>query len=124
MFSLLLVLFATSSGFAVFSHLCLMSGDRDIATQEEATDCCASEPVPAEAVLSGDCCVEDVYFIKFDFTAKPQESQLAVYVVLTEIVFQETLLPIENNKALACAVYLPPPRDGNDRLAELSVFRI
>lgn len=121
---MMFILFGVSTGFNLFTHICLMSGEQMVATQEETTDCCAKELPPVKTTVESNCCIEEVHFIKFDYTAAFQkyfEHEAVTTPVMGNIVpAPET--PVMHAQASACN--LPPPRTGNDLLAEISVFRI
>lgn len=121
---MLIILFGVSTGFRVFSHICLMSGERAVTAQEEMSDCCAKEFPAAPFTLRSNCCIEEAYFIKLDYTGSTQE-------VLSAKLPAETSPLIDLHPALAESVVLtgallslPPPRIATDRQATICVFRI
>jgi len=121
---LLFILFGVSSGFRVFSHICLMSGERGVTGQEEISDCCAKELPPAKTTLASNCCIEEAHFIKFDYTASTQEVLTAEMPAESASLPDLSALETTADAPVGVLVSLPPPRTANARLAYISVFRI
>lgn len=123
-YSMLLILFGLSTGFNLFTHICLMSGEAKTATTEMAMDCCGN-PLPAAPVeLEANCCIDEVYFVKFDFNGATERifSSFVMANPAPVCAFAPEYKPVPELESVVIA--LPPPKIGNDKLADLSVFRI
>lgn len=119
------VLFAVTTGFNLFSHICFMGeGEKQVSTSE-IISCCSSTPVPTNYKISATCCDDDVSFIKLDITTVVAKQQ-----------FQQELLPVDiftTNEIFDSEIsfsqdlifdQLPPPKSGRDILTTKRVFRI
>lgn len=129
---LLLVLMVSTTGFSVFSHICLMNGNKTTQVSEPVSSCCEGtekheDETPAAVINNEDCCVDDVTYIKFTFEAlrdNVQHSELFFvafdYPVLTFQDFANETFVADNKHAQN----LPPPKPGRDILLQTDLLRI
>ncbi len=116
------MLFIASTGFTLFSHICLMDGEKRVSTQK-MEDCCA-HPDTKSTELNANCCIDNSTFLKFDysgFTQKPFE--------ITPLNFTELVVMVEVEQTISTHVFpasqdLPPPNSGRDILVNKQVFLI
>ncbi len=121
---MVIIVFAVTTGFNLFSHFCFMGGSQEISTSE-IHSCCSLEPVATSQQLTSKCCDDGVHFIKLDFTtvvAKYQVHQelLPVMAFITEYLSDDVVL----NKPDLIYNNLPPPKSGREILTTHQVFRI
>lgn len=117
------IMFVTSTGFTLFSHYCLMDGDRTISTTPEAS-CCEMESNEFGTVLTDNCCIEDSNFIKFDFQA-PQ-FRVNTDILLPVLVIENFTLfePVTEIAYTAFDKGLPPPKSGREILSNIQLLLI
>lgn len=129
---LLLVMLVSTTGFSVFSHICLMNGNKTTQVAEPVSSCCAAtekhedEKAPIE-IKNVECCVNDITYIKFNFDALRGNAQhpelffVALdYPVLTFLDFANETFVADNKHAQN----LPPPKPGRDILLQSDLLRI
>ncbi len=121
---MVIVVFAVTTGFNLFSHICLMGGDHEISTTEIAS-CCSLQPKASDFQLNTKCCDDEIQFIKLDFTTivtkfQAQSENLPLIAFysddLMDVVDEHQTNLIYNN--------LPPPKSGREILTTNHVFRI
>lgn len=118
------ILFVVSSGFTLFSHVCLMGGEKEISSRQ-IESCCSSEAPATESRLSADCCDDEVQFIKFDFISVTVQYQLNHQFVATDFVIDHFVSDSEEiNTSLLFYHNLPPPKTGREILSYNRAFRI
>ncbi len=118
------ILFVASTGFSVFTHICIMSGDEEVSVQE-IDSCCKMNEEPADVTIESDCCSGNSHFYKLDFTGikerfqpPPQSVVIAFYSQI--ISFKESL----PGNTILTYNDLQPPKTGRDILSYKQVFRI
>jgi len=120
---MLAIVFATSTGFTMFSHLCFMDGKQEVSTTK-IDSCCAHEEQFQGATFKGVCCNDESTFYKLDYTASVQRiSAVDFNIVLIDLINFNThpeaeIFVVHANKSL------PPPKSGREILASNQVFRI
>ena len=120
------ILFVASTGFTLFSHICLMEEKETITTQKMA-DCCAKEPITTtdtEGLNSSNCCIDNSTYLKFDFTGATQR-----VLEFSDAPHFITIFDSEpENFSTTYSGYifkdLPPPLSGRNILLNKQVFRI
>ncbi len=121
---MLAILFAVSSGFTLFSHVCFMGGAREISSKQ-IISCCSAETQTAASQLSSDCCNDDVRFIKFDFTSLISQHQAQQHILPADFLISSVY---NGNEELTSSILyynnLPPPKSGREILSSIKVFRI
>ena len=117
------LVFLTSSGFAVYYHSCLMSGDREVRMHQIAS-CCVHDPNPSPAEIDASCCYDNTGYLKIDFNAS-QDVHHPVQPVFCSVV---AIIPdaAKDLQFHSAGIYkdLPPPKDGRTLLAENNILRI
>ncbi len=118
------IIFAATTGFNVFTHVCFMSGNKEISVKEIDL-CCKTNEEPADDEIKANCCLQDSGFYKLDFTALKEKLQLQKQKIVIAYYLQfppleekyfDILIPNYND--------LPPPKSGRDVLSHKQVFRI
>lgn len=118
------ILFAVSSGFTLFSHVCLMGGNQEISSKE-IVSCCSDETQNTTTQLSSDCCNDHIQFIKFDFTSLTTQYQLQHQFISTDLISLSLNTGFEElNSSFLFFNNLPPPKSGREILSSKQVFRI
>ncbi len=120
------ILFVASTGFTLFSHICLMDKKQTVSTQK-MDSCCAKEPITSsktEGLNSSNCCIDNSTYLKFDFTGATQKSLEFSDIPLFILTFNYATESL--NASLSDITFhdLPPPHSGRDILLDIQVFRI
>ncbi|MFN3939182.1 MAG: hypothetical protein ACK4IY_01260, partial [Chitinophagales bacterium] len=77
---LAVVVFLTTAGFNIFSHICSISGNQDVSIGKIEA-CCASNTTGANGLITKEsCCTTDQKFVKLDFQAPQPKMD-----ILTEV---------------------------------------
>ena len=120
------ILFVASTGFTLFSHICLM-GETQMVSTQKMDDCCAKEPLletSAEGLNSSNCCIDNSTYLKFDFTGATQRSlEFSDVPLFTAIINVE---PENISTTFSGFIFkdLPPPLSGRNILLNKQVFLI
>lgn len=120
------ILFVASTGFTLFSHICLMDEKETVSTQKMA-DCCAKEPITSsdtEGLNSSNCCIDNSTYLKFDFTGATQRALEFSDIPLFITIFNAE--PENISTAFSGFIFkdLPPPLSGRNILLNKQVFLI
>lgn len=119
----MLVLFATSTGFTMFSHICFMDGEQEVSTSK-IDSCCPLEDTGSKTTFTSDCCDDESNFFKLDYLASAQRTDDNTFVIVAIQIQQITptysvkVIPIDNFSAQ------PPPKTGRQLLADFSTLLI
>lgn len=116
------MLFIASTGFTLFSHMCLMDGEKRISTQK-MDDCC-SHPDTKSAEINSNCCIDNSTFLKFDYSGFTQRNFDFTPLDFTELVVNYDVEPLLSKNVFPVFQNLPPPDSGKDILLNKQVFRI
>lgn len=120
---LLVLLFGITSGFNLFTHLCLMTGESGVAPVSMSMDCCGNQLPDAPVTLSMNCCIEKSQFIKFEYSGSVQNQVgYTDYADLDYPVIQiqdEIQADVVNLNSFN----LPPPFPGDIRVMQC-IYRI
>ncbi|MFI5171942.1 MAG: hypothetical protein ACHQFW_06100 [Chitinophagales bacterium] len=117
------ILFAASTGFTLFSHICFMDGERKVSTQK-ITSCCTHEIKPAKAEISSNCCKDESQFLKFDYQGMQRAGQdHADFTLIAAYTFTSSKI-LSAPESFLQLIDLPPPKSGRDILSSIQVFRI
>ena len=120
------ILFVASTGFTLFSHICLMEEKETITTQK-MPDCCAKEPIATaekEGLNSSNCCIDNSTYLKFDFTGATQRGLEFSDLPLFITIFNSESVNISTTFTGYIFKDLPPPLSGRNILLNKQVFRI
>lgn len=123
---LAVVLFITTSGFSIYSHLCTISGDKDYSVSQ-LEPCCSSDAQQSSADIQKEsCCQTDHQFIKLEVNASQVNKDILPVIVeqyFSLIHYQPDLL-FCTDRELFLFENLPPPKAGKSILITNQVFRI
>ena len=120
------ILFVASTGFTLFSHICLMDEKQTVSAQK-MEDCCVKETLPdasAEGLNSSNCCIDNSTYLKFDFTGATQRvlefSDIPLFITIINVE------PENISTTFSGFIFkdLPPPLSGRNILLNKQVFRI
>ncbi|MBC8047452.1 MAG: hypothetical protein H7Y00_11700 [Fimbriimonadaceae bacterium] len=125
---LLVVLFISTSGFSVFSHVCSMSGLKEVGISE-VESCCSQKEEGTKNKLdqfSSDCCKTDIQFVKFNFDALRGKNEKNIIEQPSSIIYIEQLIELNYNEYISYNVSqnLPPPKTGRIILLQQDLLRI
>lgn len=120
---MMLVLFTTSTGFTMFTHMCFMEGKKEIsATAIDA--CCSSEETPATQQLNNNCCNEESYFYKLDYLASLHRAGESDIFLPVSFLLQEFISPEIQVYTLDLTSTQPPPKSGREILTAIRILQV
>ena len=120
---MLAIVFATSTGFTMFSHMCFTDGKQEVSTQK-IMSCCSHQEQFQGATFKGSCCDDETNFYKLDYTASIQRLiEINFNIVLIDL-FNINTNPETETFIAHANKSLPPPKSGREILADNQVFRI
>ena len=117
------LLVALTTGVTLFTHICFMTGEHAVSTNQVAS-CCTPSEESSSAALTASCCNDASQFLKFNFTAsthkcnQPEARPLLSTTLSAHIVVAIPLISYVWYRDL------PPPETGKDLLIKHSVFLI
>lgn len=117
------LLVGVTTGITLFTHICFMTGEHKVSTNQVAT-CCIHGEESASTTLTDNCCNDASQFLKFNFTASTQTHSQAEFRPLLSATFSEYIITIIPSISYKWYRDLPPPEKGKDLLIQNSVFRI
>ncbi len=123
---LLVVVFVTTSGFNLYSHLCTASGSKDISVVK-IESCCDHNTETSTAVSAGEsCCETSNQLIKLEVKTTAHKAQnLLPDLKIVSIPLLQFIVPaIADVELTQFAQDIPPPKLGRDILLAKQVFRI
>ncbi|MFN0276018.1 MAG: HYC_CC_PP family protein [Chitinophagales bacterium] len=128
---LLLVLLVSTTGFSVFSHMCLMNGNVSKDVTEQVSSCCETSQTQKaddchDNIVQATCCVNDITYIKFSFDALREDiNTIELQAEHFELLSISMNSPVtENTFTKLFAINLPPPKPGRDILLQTDLLRI
>lgn len=123
---LLAVLFFTTTGFNLYSHLCTSSGFKDVSINKIESCCTRSNESSSTVIEKESCCELDNQLIKLEITTTNQKVQNFVPDILPVAIFLlQDISPQQTSVNLThYSKDLPPPDSGRDILLANQVFRI
>ncbi|MBC8173082.1 MAG: hypothetical protein H7X71_04175 [Chitinophagales bacterium] len=126
---LLAVFFISTSGFAVFSHFCTMSGDGKTGVKK-VESCCASPASETHeksaAAFEASCCRSDIQYVKLDFDAvkeKPTIKTISHQILLIDNRSSQTIQDVSYSY-FDIDQNLPPPKTGRQIILQENLLRI
>lgn len=120
---MMLVLFATSTGFTMFSHMCFMDGQQAVSASK-IDSCCPIDQVSDITSLTSDCCDDETNFYKLDYLASVQRSSDNDFVLLATFVFQAFFTSETSVVAITNYSPQPPPKSGREILSDIRTLQI
>lgn len=120
------ILFVASTGFTLFSHICLMEEKETVSTQKTES-CCAKEPIAVtdtEGLNSSNCCIDNSTYLKFDFTGATQ--RVLEFSDVPQFITILNAEPVNISSTFTGFIFkdLPPPLSGRNILLNKQVFLI
>ena len=116
------ILFVSTTGFTIFSHICFMTSEKQVSTQQ-IESCCTKTSSEASKHISSDCCLANSEFVKLEFTGSTRNTQDISDVVFILIDFSQTE-EIYSPHLFAKTQNLLPPKKAGKILSLNQVFRI
>lgn len=120
---MLAIVFATSTGFTMFSHMCFMDGKQEVSTQK-IESCCTHDEQSTGATFKGSCCEDETNFYKLDYTASVQRISAVDFSIVLIDLFNFKINPEAETFVALSNKSLPPPKSGREILTNIQVFRI
>lgn len=121
---LVVSLFGTSLGFSVFSHICLLNGNKEISLRHRTSCCADAQTEHKDLTLMPVCCNDGLQWIKLSYAGFTQTS-LHLFVFMQAIPANLNILsPLTENALYLAPADLPPPKTGRTLLAEQQIFLI
>lgn len=107
---LLLLVFTTSTGLNIFTHLCSSSGYSEVSLQE-VDACCANEADQGIAKINSDCCTTEHLLLRSDTPAvltPPQIFETPVAVISLSLSIVQT--PFQLQHTIQQLITTPPDK--------------
>lgn len=123
---LAVVLFITTSGFSIYSHLCTISGDKDYSVSQ-LEPCCSSDTQQSSADFQKEsCCQTDHQLIKLEVNAPQINKDILPVLVGHYFAIPEYQANLSSCRDQGIFLFenLPPPKTGKTILITNQVFRI
>lgn len=120
---MMVVLFTTSTGFTMFSHMCFMDGQQSVSASK-IDSCCPMDESTASATLTSDCCDDETNFYKLDYQASVQRSDDNGFVLMATFLFQSFTASETSIVALTNYSPQPPPKSGREILSDIRTLQI